>query len=1165
MTRLPLAILIFLGLSGTTLAQGVGISDNPGFSPNKLFQIHLNANYGDLLQLTNNLTGSQADSGVIFGYQNDNGRAEFQFRNHHPGGDIDFYTTPAGVGSTPIERFFIDANGMVGIGTGIPDAHFHILGSIDRPQFKIVPMPTQTADIMQVYNPNITSKYFTINATGKIMVGGTGQTTGANLFQIAPPGIEPTLSISSSILEIDADGSDENDPYAINLRLSDDNVSKYPSMFLSRSLGDLTTPVNVDEHTPLGGYYFRAYTNESWTDLSGMYSEFTGTGSDVNSDLEFKTTLLGSTVPRLFISSEGHVGVGTGANTFDLHNPEGLKVDNGDQTTVNVISGYGNLDNYLQLNIKNRSDGTSASSDVVASNNQSTESTFYIDMGINSSGYDNEDYTIQGPNDSYIQCTGNETTPSNLIIGTSSPNSVIKFNTAGTLAENERMRIDASGNVGIGTSSPQMKLEIGGITTNSEGFRLQDGTSSVGHFIVDADPNSIISGTKGSIAQDYENGAVYVNTNGSTGWSQLATSVGSPFVQNGNSFGTLSSLGTNDNYDLAFRTDNAERMRLDVAGNFGIGTPSPSVRLHLGGLSANSESFRVQDGTSHVSQYIVNSNPNGSITATRGSLAQDYVNGAIYVNTNGTTGWSQLSTAGASSAFIQNGNSFGSIANLGTSDNNPLAFLTNSGERMRVSATGNVGIGSNSPSVKLHIGGLTANTEGIRLQDGSSYVGQFIVNGNPNTSVTANKGSIAMDYVNGAIYVNTSGTNLWSQLSTSGAANEFVQNGNTFGSLASLGTNDNFGLAFRTNNTEKMRLDPAGFLGLGINSPSAKLHLGGLSVNTEAIRIQDGTSYVSHYIVNTNPNGSVTGTKGSLAQDYVNGAIYVNTNGSTGWSQLSTAAASSAFVQNGNSFGSIASLGTNDNYGLVFRTNNAERIRLDPAGNFGIGTNSPSIKLHVGGLSSNTEGLRLQDGTSTVGHFIVNTDPNGSVSGTKGSVAQDYVNGALYVNTNGSTGWSQVVTDASNAILQNGNSFGTTANIGTNDANALTLETNNSERLRIQSTGNVGINTTTPNSNMQVNGSFALPIRTVSVATNIAATDYTVLVNSTGSVTIYLPTAVGISGRMYIVKRIGSGTVTVGSNGGLIDGAPTLSISTSYRGYIFQSNGTNWYIIGRTG
>jgi len=85
-------------------------------------------------------------------------------------------------------------------------------------------------------------------------------------------------------------------------------------------------------------------------------------------------------------------------------NPEALYVWQPNTSSINVISGKGNLNNYLQLNIQNTNQGTVASSDVVATANNGDESTNYIDMGINSENYNTG--FIGGVNDAYLYSTG---------------------------------------------------------------------------------------------------------------------------------------------------------------------------------------------------------------------------------------------------------------------------------------------------------------------------------------------------------------------------------------------------------------------------------------------------------------------------------------------------------------------------------------------------------------------------------------------------------------------------------------------------------------------------------------------------------------------------------------------------------------------------------------
>jgi hypothetical protein len=102
----------------------------------------------------------------------------------------------------------------------------------------------------------------------------------------------------------------------------------------------------------------------------------------------------------------------------DSQAPEALYVWQPNTSSYNVISGKGNLNNYLQLNIQNLNSGTSASSDVVATANNGSETSFYIDMGINGENYTSNGSSVGEANDAYLYSTGN-----NLHIGNASTGS----------------------------------------------------------------------------------------------------------------------------------------------------------------------------------------------------------------------------------------------------------------------------------------------------------------------------------------------------------------------------------------------------------------------------------------------------------------------------------------------------------------------------------------------------------------------------------------------------------------------------------------------------------------------------------------------------------------------------------------------------------------------
>jgi hypothetical protein len=94
----------------------------------------------------------------------------------------------------------------------------------------------------------------------------------------------------------------------------------------------------------------------------------------------------------------------------------------------------------LQMNIQNLSNGGSASSDIVATADTGTDIINYVDLGINSSTYNNADYTITGPLDSYLYANGGD-----LAIGTATPAQTVKIHTGGTLASNLRATISDTG------------------------------------------------------------------------------------------------------------------------------------------------------------------------------------------------------------------------------------------------------------------------------------------------------------------------------------------------------------------------------------------------------------------------------------------------------------------------------------------------------------------------------------------------------------------------------------------------------------------------------------------------------------------------------------------------------------------------------------------------
>jgi hypothetical protein len=187
---------------------------------------------------------------------------------------------------------------------------------------------------------------------------------------------------------------------------------------------------------------------------------------------------------------------------------------------------------------------------------------------------------------------------------------------------------DASGNVGVGTASPTYKLDVSGTGTVFSSVTSTNGTAL---FFAKSATGSDVACILNS--GSLETGRVF----SPSGAAVLAFAVGSTAT---------------------------ERMRIDSAGNVGIGTVNP-----------------VSAGLANYGSLTLN--------GTDGSV--------IYLQTN------------ASSAMQISTNATGSFINaIGASL--PLYFSTNSQERMRIDSSGNVGIGTSSPASKLHINYTTAST-----------------------------------------------------------------------------------------------------------------------------------------------------------------------------------------------------------------------------------------------------------------------------------------------------------------------------------------------------------------------------------------------------------------------------------------------------------------------
>lgn len=105
----------------------------------------------------------------------------------------------------------------------------------------------------------------------------------------------------------------------------------------------------------------------------------------------------------------------------------------------------GSVDDYLQLEIQNKSSGTNSSTDIVATSDNGNDSVNYINLGINGSHFSQSGWSVNTANDGYLYVQGGD-----LSIGTSSPNTYTNFFAGGTSSQNVVATISTSGISSIG-------------------------------------------------------------------------------------------------------------------------------------------------------------------------------------------------------------------------------------------------------------------------------------------------------------------------------------------------------------------------------------------------------------------------------------------------------------------------------------------------------------------------------------------------------------------------------------------------------------------------------------------------------------------------------------------------------------------------------------------
>jgi hypothetical protein len=252
-----------------------------------------------------------------------------------------------------------------------------------------------------------------------------------------------------------------------------------------------------------------------------------------------------------------------------------------------------------------------------------------------------------------------------------------------------------TGNVGIGTPAPWAGLHVSTATTASERGIVDEQSSNDGLF---ASLAFVKSRAGGAVANGDGIGSIFAAA--SDGSTYLSPTHVRFFVDGPVSTGSIPSA-------VQFFTGSTgggvERLRITSAGNVGIGTASPSSLLHVYN-SQNTE----------VISMVENANAGATAAASVEAKTND---GYAYLKMGSTAygSWAAVGTTGTGSFYYDVFNAAG---------DHVWRTTASASERMRLTNSGKVGIGTATPATALHVVGDITVTGNInaKYQDVAEWV-----------------------------------------------------------------------------------------------------------------------------------------------------------------------------------------------------------------------------------------------------------------------------------------------------------------------------------------------------------------------------------------------------------------------------------------------------------
>jgi hypothetical protein len=657
-------------------------------------------------------------------------------------------------GATYPQMLTILANGNVGIGTTAPTKRLHVY-TTDLSETPILIETDKATNYFGMKDTSGTSYLSTISGAMRFMplnVEKMRITTAGNVgIGTTAPGSKLHVSdgnaVSSALTSAfganDIIHSINNSTGGIRLIGASDTPTNRLSQTFVKSRGTLTSPTAVVSGDTIGDLLFGGYDGSQVNFSAGLFAYADGTPSAGNTPLRlsFVTgTNSGNRTERLTIKNDGNVGIGTTAPNNKL--------------TVAYAPSTATLD-YT---------ASGASNGLMIQSNDSA-TTGYAGLSLRASGAGN----------------WHGAAIVNIPTGTNADSNLAFYTNTGFTNLTERMRITKDGNVGIGTTTPTLKLDVYGLGNsiglgNNERKKTLSSSISSPYDILTIASLGAGSGWKGTTNFDlsYNGGSqftamsIVANSDGTTGnvgigttaptsklniYSSDANTVGmiingvmgaggnadlwQMYGNNGvkyayfdkwASFITSGAIYTSNGYGVStpkvaaynsaglnLTDDGGNGMFIQDGGNVGIGTTAPVSNLDIRDLNTGDNIYPMMItgiGTTLPLPGFQLRGARGTLASPTATQANDNI--GTFAARGFNTDWNLGSNGVVALKAEENHTSTAQGAYLAIETT--ASGGTTRTEKVRVTGSGNVGIGTTTPGYKLEVVGTGSGTNGKVLR-----------------------------------------------------------------------------------------------------------------------------------------------------------------------------------------------------------------------------------------------------------------------------------------------------------------------------------------------------------------------------------------------------------------------------------------------------------------